>query len=62
MYVANLFKSFIWWWGSISEDLWSVEYSFIAITPSSTLSPSRSDYGSNWSVENYSYCAKKQTF
>ena len=29
--------NYIWWWGSISGDLWSVEYPFIAITPRSTL-------------------------
>ena len=27
----------VWWWGSSSEDLESVEYSFIAMTPSSSL-------------------------
>ena len=34
----------IWWWGSSSVDLGSVEYLLITITPKSTLSWSGSTY------------------
>ena len=33
----------IWWWDSSSEDLESVEYPFIAITPRSTLTQGSSN-------------------
>ena len=47
--------NWIWWWGFSSGDLGNVEYSFIAITPSSTLTQSVHAYyglvyGSNRSV------------
>ena len=47
----------IWWWGSTSEVLESVEYSFISITPMSTLTQSGRvlSMGQIDLIENYSY-------
>ena len=54
--VIGMIPKCIWWWGSISGDLRSVEYPFFAITPRSTLTWSGSTYkfpiyGSNRSAK-----------
>ena len=35
--VLGMTLNYVWWWGYSTEDLGIVEYSFIAITPMSTL-------------------------
>ena len=42
MSVLDMTLNGIWWWGSSPEALGNVEYSFIAITPRSTLTLSGS--------------------
>ena len=54
--VLDMTVNGIWWWGSSSEDLESVEYHFVVIIPSSTLTGNGGTYsgpidGSNRSLK-----------
>ena len=43
MYVLGMTSHYIWWWGSCSETVRSVEYLLVAIIPRSTLTQNGSN-------------------